>query len=143
MTNRQAEDRAKRLTESVAESTLRSVLGTKTLSEILSDRESISHMIQSALDGVTDSWGVTIERVEIIDIKIPEHLQRAMAVEAEAIRQANVKVIRAEGEKQASHHLKEAADVLTSSSAALPLRYLQTLNKSSEQSTMLIFPLPK
>lgn len=54
-----------RSTRLLAATTLRNVLGTKNLSEILSERESISHMIQSALDDATDTWGVKVERVEM------------------------------------------------------------------------------
>lgn len=54
-----------RSTRLLAATTLRNVLGTKNLSEILSERESISHMIQSSLDEATDSWGVKVERVEV------------------------------------------------------------------------------
>lgn len=54
-----------RSTRLLAATTLRNVLGTKNLSEILSEREAISHMIQSSLDEATDSWGVKVERVEV------------------------------------------------------------------------------
>lgn len=70
-------------------------------------------------------------------------LQRAMAAEAEAAREARAKIIAAEGEKQAAQALKEASDVISQSSAALQLRYLQTLNNvASEHSTTIIFPIP-
>lgn len=54
-----------RSTRLLAATTLRNVLGTKNLSELLSERESISHMIQSTLDEATDPWGVKVERVEV------------------------------------------------------------------------------
>lgn len=70
-------------------------------------------------------------------------LQRAMAAEAEAAREARAKVIAAEGEQKASRSLKEAAEVLTEAPAALQLRYLQTLNTiSAEKNSTIIFPLP-
>ncbi|RUS78145.1 hypothetical protein EGW08_014093, partial [Elysia chlorotica] len=56
---------ANRSTRLLAATTLRNVLGTKNLSEILSDRENISHVMQSALDEATDPWGVKVERVEV------------------------------------------------------------------------------
>ncbi|KAH3799057.1 hypothetical protein DPMN_152660 [Dreissena polymorpha] len=66
-----------------------------------------------------------------------------MAAEAEASREARAKVIAAEGEHKASRALKEAADVMGSSSAALQLRYLQTLSSiSAEKNSTIIFPLP-
>lgn len=130
-------------TRLLAQTTLRNILGTKNMSEILSDRESISHGMQSTLDEATDRWGIRVERVEIKDVRLPVQLQRAMAAEAEAAREARAKVIAAEGEQRASRSLKEAADVMAQSSAALQLRYLQTLNTiSAEKNSTIIFPLP-
>uniref|UniRef100_A0A1B6MBF9 Band 7 domain-containing protein n=1 Tax=Graphocephala atropunctata TaxID=36148 RepID=A0A1B6MBF9_9HEMI len=130
-------------TRLLAATTLRNVLGTRNLSEILSERETISHTMQSSLDEATDPWGVKVERVEIKDVRLPVQLQRAMAAEAEAAREARAKVIAAEGEMRASRALKEAADVIAESPAALQLRYLQTLNTiSAEKNSTIIFPLP-
>ncbi|GFR79326.1 erythrocyte band 7 integral membrane protein [Elysia marginata] len=99
--------------------------------------------IQSALDEATDPWGVKVERVEVKDVRLPVQLQRAMAAEAEAAREARAKVIAAEGEQKASRALKEAADVMCETPAALQLRYLQTLNTiSAEKNSTIIFPLP-
>ncbi|CAG7820600.1 unnamed protein product, partial [Allacma fusca] len=130
-------------TRLLAATTLRNVLGTKNLAEILSERESISHTMQTALDEATDPWGVKVERVEIKDVRLPVQLQRAMAAEAEAAREARAKVIAAEGEMKASRALKEASDVMIESPAALQLRYLQTLNTiSAEKNSTIIFPIP-
>ena len=52
-------------TRLLAATTLRNVLGTKNLAEILSERETISHIMQSSLDEATDPWGVKVERVEM------------------------------------------------------------------------------
>ncbi|WAR31225.1 BND7A-like protein [Mya arenaria] len=110
-------------TRLLAQTTLRNILGTKSMAEILSDRESISQGMQ--------------------DVRLPVQLQRAMAAEAEATREARAKVIAAEGEQKASRALKEAADVMATSSAALQLRYLQTLSSiSAEKNSTIIFPLP-
>ncbi|XP_035223547.1 band 7 protein AGAP004871-like isoform X1 [Stegodyphus dumicola] len=130
-------------TRLLAATTLRNVLGTKNLSEILSERESISHIMQSSLDEATDPWGVKVERVEIKDVRLPVQLQRAMAAEAEAAREARAKVIAAEGEQRASRALKEAAEVIADSPSALQLRYLQTLNSiAAEKNSTIVFPLP-
>ena len=93
-------------------------------------------------------------------MRVPVQLQRAMAAEAEAAREARAKVVAAEGEQKASLHLKEAALVLEESTSALQLRYLQvdsswckvciinsclfqTLNAiSTEQSSTIVFPFP-
>merc|ERR1712126_790131 len=99
-------------TRLLASTTLRNILGTKTLAEILSDREVIGESLLTQLDTATDPWGIEVERVEIKDVRLPQQLQRAMA---------------AEGEQKASRSLKEASDILSDSPAALQLRYLQTL----------------
>lgn len=130
-------------TRLLAQTTLRNMLGTHNLHEILSDRETISSSMQSVLDEATEHWGIKVERTEIKDVRLPVQLQRAMAAEAEAAREARAKVIAAEGEQKASRALKEAADVITQSPAALQLRYLQTLNTiSAEKNSTIIFPLP-
>lgn len=127
----------------LASTSLRTILGTKNLSEILSDRESIAEDILRNLDVATDPWGVKVERVEVKDVRLPQQLQRAMAAEAEAAREARAKVIAAEGEKKASRALKEASDIISESPAALQLRYLQTLtNISAEKNSTILFPLP-
>nr|XP_027326584.1 stomatin [Anas platyrhynchos] len=130
-------------TRLLAQTTLRNVLGTKNLSQILSDREEIAHSMQVTLDDATNDWGIKVERVEIKDVKLPVQLQRAMAAEAEAAREARAKVIAAEGEMNASRALKEASMVITESPAALQLRYLQTLTTiAAEKNSTIIFPLP-
>ncbi|XP_033952353.1 stomatin isoform X1 [Pseudochaenichthys georgianus] len=130
-------------TRLLAQTTLRNVLGTKSLAEILSDREEIAHSMQSTLDDATDDWGIKVERVEIKDVKLPVQLQRAMAAEAEATREARAKVIAAEGEMNASRALKEASLVISESPSGLQLRYLQTLSTiAAEKNSTIIFPLP-
>merc|ERR1712010_376113 len=84
-----------------------------------------------------------VERVEVKDVRLPQSLQRAMAAEAEAAREARAKVIAAEGEQKSSKALKEASDVISSSPAALQLRYLQTLSTiAAERNSTIVFPLP-
>merc|ERR1712099_43779 len=130
-------------TKLLASTTLRTVLGTKNLAEILSDREAIATHLLELIDTATDPWGVKVERVEVKDVRLPHQLQRAMAAEAEAAREARAKVIAAEGEQKASRALKEASDVISESPAARQLRYLQTLTQiSAEKNSTIIFPLP-
>lgn len=129
-------------TRLLAATTLRNILGTRNLAEMLSYRESISHVMQSTLDEATNGWGVKVERVEIKDVGLPVQMQRAMAAEAEASRDARAKVIAAEGEQKASRALKDAADVISESPSALQLRYLQTLNSiAAEKNSTIVFPV--
>uniref|UniRef100_A0A672HCB3 Erythrocyte band 7 integral membrane protein-like n=1 Tax=Salarias fasciatus TaxID=181472 RepID=A0A672HCB3_SALFA len=138
-------------TRLLAQTTLRNVLGTKNLAEVLSDREGIAHSMQSSLDEATDNWGIKVERVEIKDVKLPTQLQRAMAAERSGAHSSHrpepalfdLQVIAAEGEMNASRALKEASLVIAESPSALQLRYLQTLNTiAAEKNSTIIFPLP-
>ena len=127
----------------LAATTLRNVLGTLTLGDILSQRESLARQMRESLDVATEPWGVKVERVEVKDVRVPEQLQRAMAAEAEAAREARAKVIAAEGEHKASRALRHAAEVVADNPAALQLRYLQTLNSiSAENNSTIVFPVP-
>uniref|UniRef100_A0A8C0JE49 Stomatin like 3 n=1 Tax=Chelonoidis abingdonii TaxID=106734 RepID=A0A8C0JE49_CHEAB len=130
-------------TNLLAQTTLRNVLGTQSLSQILSGREEIAHNIQSILDNATGKWGIQVARVEIKDVRIPMEMQRAMAAEAEATRDARAQIIAAEGERNASEALKQASMVLIESPSALQLRYLQTLTTlATEKNSTIVFPLP-
>lgn len=130
-------------TQLLAATTLRNVLGTCNLSELLTKREDIAHAMQQTLDHATEPWGVKVERVEIKDVSLPASLQRAMATEAEAAREARAKVIAAEGEMKSSKALKDASDIMSQSPGALQLRYLQTLHSiAAEKNSTIIFPLP-
>jgi len=130
-------------TKLLASTTLRNILGTKTLAELLSEREAIAGGLKTMIDTATDPWGIDIERVEVKDVRLPQNLQRAMAAEAEATREARAKVIAAEGEQKASRALKEASDIISESPAALQLRYLQTLSTiSTEKNSTIVFPIP-
>lgn len=79
-------------TQLLAQTTLRNILGSHKLSELLELRESIQASLQKQLDEATDSWGVKVETVLIKDVRIPRELQRSMAAEAEASREAKAKV---------------------------------------------------
>lgn len=130
-------------TSQLAQTHLRSILGEHTLDDLLTSREKINAKIQKILDENTDPWGIKVEAVEVKHVDLPPDMQRAMAREAESERERRAKIISAEGELQAAHKLKEAADLMESNPLTLQLRYLQTLNDiSSEKGTTIVFPLP-
>ncbi|KAG8450335.1 hypothetical protein GDO86_002837 [Hymenochirus boettgeri] len=136
-------DNASQATQMLAQTTLRNMLGTKSLTEILVDREEMAEQMSRILYDATRVWGIKVERVEIRDVKLPGSLQRAMAAEAEAAREARAKVVAAEGEMNASRSLKEAAIIMSESPAALQLRYLQTLSHiAAEKNSTIVFPIP-
>ncbi|KAI2648957.1 Mechanosensory protein 2 [Labeo rohita] len=136
-------ENANHATQMLAQTTLRNMLGTKSLADILKDREEMSEQMEAVLYTASKNWGIKVERVELKDVKLPTTLQRAMAAEAEATRDARAKVIAAEGEMKASRALKEAANVMSESPSALQLRYMQTLTEiASERNSTIVFPLP-
>ncbi len=99
--------------------------------------------LQKQLVEVTNEWGVQVERVAIKNVRLPQQLQRAMAAEAEASREARAKLIDAEGEQKASRSLAEAANIMSESESAIQLRYLQTLQTiASEKNHTIVFPIP-
>jgi regulator of protease activity HflC (stomatin/prohibitin superfamily) len=130
-------------TSQIAQTTLRSVLGKADLDMLLSEREQLNEAIQHIVDEHTDPWGIKVTTVEIKDVEIPQAMQRAMALGAEAERERRAKIIHAEGEFQASKRLRSAADVISDNPASLQLRYLQTLTEiGSAQNSTVVFPLP-
>jgi regulator of protease activity HflC (stomatin/prohibitin superfamily) len=131
-------------TSQLAQTTLRSVLGQVDLDELLSQRETLNHKLQSILDQQTDPWGIKVTHVEVKQIDLPPEMQRAMARQAEAERERRGKIIAAEGEFQAAKQLAEAAVEMSRNSTTLSLRYLQTLKEvSGQQGThTIVFPFP-
>uniref|UniRef100_A0AC34RSX0 Band 7 domain-containing protein n=1 Tax=Panagrolaimus sp. JU765 TaxID=591449 RepID=A0AC34RSX0_9BILA len=115
-------------TKQLAQTTLRNVLGTRSLSEIMSAREEIALQAQEILDPTAARWGIKVERVEVKDIRLPRELTRVLAREAEAAREADAKVAIANGERNASTALRSAADEICKSPIAIQLRYLQTVD---------------
>jgi regulator of protease activity HflC (stomatin/prohibitin superfamily) len=130
-------------TSQIAQTTLRSVLGKAELDMLLCEREQLNEALQHIIDEHTDPWGIKVTTVEIKDVEIPQAMQRAMALGAEAERERRAKIIHAEGEFQASQRLRDAADVIAGNPASLQLRYLQTLTEiGSTQNSTVVFPLP-
>ena len=132
-----------RATSQIAQTTLRSVLGQSSLDDLLSERETINERLQQIIDEQTEPWGVKVSIVEVKDIELPQSMQRAMAQQAEAEREKRAKIIRAEGEFQASQQLSNAAAVIAENPIALQLRYLQTVSEiGTDNSTSIVFPIP-
>ena len=130
-------------TSQLSQTTLRSVLGTAELDDLLSQRDRLNQQLTHILDTETEPWGIKVSAVEVKNVDLPQEMQRAMARQAEAERERRAKVINAEGEFQASERLKDAALVIEEHPVALQLRYLQTLTEiASEQNSTILFPVP-
>jgi regulator of protease activity HflC (stomatin/prohibitin superfamily) len=130
-------------TNMLAQTTLRAVLGQHELDEMLSERKKLSADVQSILDAQTEAWGIKVSNVEIRTVELTENMVRAIAKQAEAERDRRAKIIHAEAEFQASQTLVDAARILSSTPAAMQLRYLQTLAEiGAEQNSTIVFPMP-
>jgi len=130
-------------TSQLAQTTLRSVLGKHELDEMLSERDKLNSDIQKILDTQTDAWGIKVSSVEIKHIDIDPTMIRAIAKQAEAERERRGKVIHAEGELQAAEKLVQAAELMSTRSESMQLRYLQTLTEiATENSSTVVFPVP-
>ncbi len=126
-----------------AETALRDAIGQSDLDNMLKDRISINARLQDLLREASLKWGVEVDSVEIKDVDIPEQMQRAIAREAEAIREKRARIIKAEGEQVAAQKLSEAADIITASPGALELRRLQTLSEiGTEHNSTIVAMLP-
>jgi regulator of protease activity HflC (stomatin/prohibitin superfamily) len=127
----------------VARTSLRSVIGRADLDTMLSDRELVNSELRAVIDTPTDDWGISVDRVEIKDIALPESMRRAMAHQAEAERDRRARIISADGEYQASARLADAARVMADTPGAMQLRLLQTVSDvASDQNSTLVMPLP-
>ena len=127
----------------LAQTTMRNIVGSVSLDELLSERETLSEKICEIVDQATDPWGIKVENVELKDIALPEEMKRVIAKVAEAEREKQSVITKAEGEVEASQNLARAAEIMGKAPGALHLRTLATLNDlSSDQSNTVIFAIP-
>ena len=107
------------------------------------NRLSVNARLLEVLRGAVQRWGVDVEAVELRDLDIPEQMQRAIAREAEAIREKRARIIKAEGEFEAASKLAEAARVIGGHPAALEIRRLQTISEiGAEHNSTTVLMVP-
>lgn len=122
---------------------LRNVIGQNNLDDVLKNRNTINESLLRIVDEITDPWGLKVELVEMKDVEIPESMQRAMAKEAEAVREKRARIIKAEGEAEASRMLSEAAQEITGNPYSLELRRMQMITEvGAEHNTTTIMMIP-
>jgi len=127
----------------VSVTTLRTALGQHTLDDILKAQDAIGESMQKSIDSVTEPWGVKVELVQMKNVEIPPTMQRAMAQEAEALREKRARLIKAEAELDAAEQLRQAAEVIMQNPAGLELRRMQMITEvGAEQNTMTIIMMP-
>ena len=127
----------------LAQTTMRNVVGSVSLNELLGEREKISAEICKIIDEATDPWGIKVENVELKDVSLPEEMKRVIAKAAEAEREKEAILTKARGEVEASKNLAMAAQTMATTPGAMHLRTLSTINDvSSDQSNTIIFCVP-
>lgn len=127
----------------LAQTTMRNIVGSVSLDELLCEREKVSTEICKVIDAATDEWGIKVSNVELKDIALPEEMKRVLAKAAEAEREKAAVITKAAGEVEAANNLAKAASIISEVPGALHLRTLSTINDiSSDQSNTIIFALP-
>jgi len=121
-----------------AETGMRGAIGQSDLDQLLKERLQINARLMEMLSQTVSRWGVAIDAVEVRDLDIPEQMQRAIAREAEAVRDKRARIIRAEGELVAATTLAQAAGAMGDPGAALDLRRLQTLTEIGVENSSLV-----
>lgn len=126
-----------------AQTTMRNIVGSVTLDELLSKRDEVAEKIKEIVDKETDEWGIKVNNVELKDVSLPESMERTIAKQAEAEREKRAVIINSEGELAAAENISKAAAILSQSDGALHLRTLQSINDmSSDQSNTVVFVTP-
>lgn len=130
-------------TSQLAQTTMRNMVGEYTLDQLLQDRHSVADKIKTAVDDMTDDWGIDVLSVELKDVVLPESLKRTIAKVAEAEREKKSVIISSEGELAAAENVSKAAAMLSAQPGALHLRTLQSINDlSSDQSNTTVWMVP-
>jgi len=95
--------------DALARTALRSVIGTLSLDEALSERERINTDVQSQMEAVTDKWGIRIARIEIVEITPPPKILEALALQKQADQEKRAKILQSEGSQQSAINIADGA----------------------------------
>jgi regulator of protease activity HflC (stomatin/prohibitin superfamily) len=124
-----------------AQTALRESIGRHELAQMISERETLGRELQRVLDEKTTPWGITVQSVEIRDVRIPQLLEDAMSREAQADRERRARIILGEAETQISAKFAQAAEVYRDNPIALHLRAMNMLYEAiKEKGAMVIVP---
>ncbi len=124
-----------------AQTALRDTIGKHDLADILQNRKELGKALQETLDAKTHDWGVTIQSVEIRDIKIPKQLEHAMSKEAQAERERRARIILGTAETEIAEKFALAAELYKDNPVALHLRGMNMLFEGlKEKGSMVIVP---
>ncbi|XP_051978196.1 podocin-like [Xyrauchen texanus] len=128
--------------QALAQVSIREILAHYAFTDILLNRKLMAQKIQVSLDSITCRWCIKVERAEIEEISLPPELQHNFAIEAEARRQAQIKLIAAEGEKAACEALKTSVESLSGSPLVIHLRILQLLHSLRSEQPAVVLNIP-
>jgi regulator of protease activity HflC (stomatin/prohibitin superfamily) len=117
----------------VAQTSLREMIGSSVLSELLSDRKSADAELKEVIGAKTAEWGVTVNSVEIRDVAIPDNLQDAMSRQAQAEREKQARVILGSAEEEVAQKFVNAAKLYASSPEALQLRAMNIIYETTKE----------
>lgn len=121
--------------------TLRLVVGSRTLQEIIERREEVASSIQEIIDEVTEQWGVHVESILIKDIVMSSELRETLAQAAKSKRIGESKIITARAEVESAKLMRKAADILESK-AAMQIRYLDAMQNMAKQGQTKVIFMP-
>jgi regulator of protease activity HflC (stomatin/prohibitin superfamily) len=124
-----------------AQTALRESIGRHELAQMITEREVMGRQLQQILDEKTNPWGITVQSVEIRDVRIPQSLEDAMSQQAQAERERQARVILGQAEVQVSEQFAEASRVYNENPGALHLRAMNMLYEAiKERGSMVIVP---
>jgi regulator of protease activity HflC (stomatin/prohibitin superfamily) len=124
-----------------SQTALRESIGRHQLAQMITERETLGRELQKILDEKTTPWGITVQSVEIRDVRIPQSLENAMSQQAQAERERQARVILGDAEVQVSEKFAEASRVYEDNPGALHLRGMNMLYESMrEKGSMVIVP---
>ncbi len=117
----------------VAQTSLREMIGSSLLSELLSDRKTADAALKEVIGAKTAEWGVTVNSVEIRDVAIPANLQDAMSRQAQAEREKQARVTLGSAEEEIAQKFVNAAKLYVSSPEALQLRAMNIIYETTKE----------
>lgn len=124
-----------------SQTALRESIGRHHLAQMITERETLGHELQKILDEKTTPWGITVQSVEIRDVRIPQALENAMSQQAQADRERQARVILGDAEVQVSQQFAAAAQVYSDNPVALHLRGMNMLFEAMrEKGSMVVVP---
>jgi regulator of protease activity HflC (stomatin/prohibitin superfamily) len=124
-----------------AQTALRESIGRHDLAKLITDRDALGQELQKILDAKTNPWGITVQSVEIRDVRIPQPLENAMSQQAQAERERHARIILGDAELQVASKFAEASEVYANKPGALHLRAMNMLYEAiKERGSMVIVP---